>query len=156
MSEVIASEMPPSSRDWSQLLGSIKAEMVRPMPDTDRVVERVDEALDELDAWLIVLRSRPLDAGAVDRLMSASVDRFRSSSEPTWDRGAQLYLAVAALYAARCDLNPSRRDPAMADALGMLLERLSFPGDSNSPREYRIKELDSPLSAIRSRADTDE
>jgi hypothetical protein len=88
--------------------------------------------------------------------MSASVDRFRSSSEPTWDRGAQLYLAVAALYAARCDLNPSRRDPAMADALGMLLERLSFPGDSNSPREYRIKELDSPLSAIRSRADTDE
>jgi hypothetical protein len=156
MIDVIASEMPPSDRNWSKLIASVEAEMIHPLPESRRVMDRVDKTLSVIDAWLIDLRSRPIDAGVVDRLMSAAIEQLRSSTDPTWDRNAQGYLALAALYAAQCDLDPNRRDPAIAGALNTMLSRLSFQGDSNSPPEYRITEMDSPLSAIRSRLIFDE
>ena len=91
-----------------------------------------------------------------DRLMAEAVDHLRRSEDPTWDRNAQAYLALAALYAAQGDLDPSRRDPAMAQALDAMLARLQFRGDTNSPPQYRVESLDGLLSAIRPRAAIEE
>lgn len=156
MTNAIAREFPPRGRDWPGLLASIEAEMNKPLPDRERVMVRVDEATRMIDAWLDDLRDRPLDFGTLDRLLSAAIDQSRTPSAPTWDRSAQVYLAMAALHAAQGDLDSSRRNPVLVEAMDKILDRLAFRGNSNSPPEYRIEELEAILSAIEHQADSEE
>ncbi|WP_158633417.1 multiheme c-type cytochrome [Tautonia sociabilis] len=156
MVEVIGQELPPRGKDWSAIRSAIESEMTLPLPDPARVSSRVDEALATIDAWLAEWDDRPIDSETVERLIATAVEQLRESADPTWDRNAQVYLAMAALYAAQGDLDPARRDPAMAQTLDAMLNRLRFQPGMNSPHEYRVESLEGVRSAIRPRASIEE
>jgi hypothetical protein len=108
--------------------------MSKPLPPPADVARAAGAAARGLDDLLRRVAREPIDAATIQ----ARRDVLRSESQthpPTsWDRAAQLYLALAALYHAQGDLDPSARDPKLRAELSAMAARLAFPPDFNSPR----------------------
>jgi len=151
MSRAIESELPPPRGEWSDILRALNEEMTQPAPSVGIIKDRTDEAIVLLDDWLASLHHRPIDSTHVQSLMDSIVDQVRGAGVPTWDRNAQAYLGLAALYAAQADLEPNRRDPELSRALDEMLSQLRFREDTNSPPDYRIEALADPLSTFEER-----
>jgi hypothetical protein len=125
--------------------------MGRPVPIRASVVEDATRAAADLERRLRPLADRRLGPGDVASLLagvlaeigrpSSSGDLARAALERAggdWDRAAQAYLALAALYYAQDDLASGSRDPALRAPIEAMARALEFPPGYDSPRVRRL------------------
>ncbi len=164
--ETLSRQFPPPAGDFNALLQNLRDEMTVPYPDFQAVSRKVHVTVEHLDQWIDSIESLPFDAMTVQELFKSvalnAEQRFEASRStaklesgevarvegPTWDDGAQAFLALAALYQALGDVSPSWQDPALRASLESMSEDLRFPTNSNSPSEYRSDALNNELRLI--------
>lgn len=116
-------------------LDALRLAMETPAPDRARVVMLARQSSAGLARWLDGLSAVRLDPLALRQTLDR-IDRDDGHPAASWDGAAQRYLALAALYHAVSDLDPSYRDPRLEAALGVMVDRLRFPDGTDSPRRF--------------------
>jgi hypothetical protein len=118
-------------------LESLRREMIKPYPDPATVAAEARRAAGELDGLLRGFQGSRFDPPEIRGLMASLSGEARRAKLLNWDRAAQLYLALAALYHAQRDLAPDQADPRWRRTLGAMVEELRFPPLKDSPYPYR-------------------
>ncbi|HEV3167287.1 MAG TPA: multiheme c-type cytochrome [Isosphaeraceae bacterium] len=142
--------LPTSSR---VSLDALQDLMRQPLPPADRVANQAEAAAQSLEGSLDAIQRRPLAAEDVRSLFAKLARAHRDTGTPRWEQDAQLYLALAALYHAQGDLDPSRRDPQLRPELDVMNQALRFPASFDSPTGYVPAAFDRALGTVRARLD---
>ncbi len=115
-------------------LGKLRVEMMRPLPDPERVAALADEASKLMNTWKSNTTAFKFDAAKVESLLHVFLD---STAKPlNWDDAAARSLAATALADAYADITGKSIDPATAKESEKLRATLGFPESTDSPRGY--------------------
>jgi hypothetical protein len=118
-------------------LEGLRREMNTPYPDPATVASEARRAAGELDVLLRGFQGTRFDPPEIRSLMDSLAGEARGAKALNWDRAAQLYLALAALYHAQRDLAPEQVDPRWRATLKKMVEELRFTPLRDSPYPYR-------------------
>jgi hypothetical protein len=141
---------PPTPAGDLHKLAALFRASDRPAPGAAR--EAATAAVADLDRWLAALQSaaerRSTSPLRPDELRAALAHALRFTGEvpetgapsTDWDRYAQGFLAVAALYRALCVVDPSARSADVEEFLGKAVGRLRFPPGTSSPVRLGVDE----------------
>ena len=148
MTSSIADVLPPADGSWESAIADLSRLMSDPLPAASGVIAKSSTVSSVLDRWIAEVELAPIDASVVARLSEAVATRpdRRGAATGTWDQSTQDYLALAALYSCQLDLDPTRRDPALARLLETMRARLRFRPETDSPETYRADLLAELLS----------
>jgi hypothetical protein len=125
----------PPAEAADRPLASLNGLMSQPLPPPAEVARAAGAAASELDNLLRRVAREPIDAAWIRARLDALQVEGRLHPPTSWDRGAQLFLALAALYHAQGDLDPNARDPRLrAELKAMATTRLAVPSKFNIPR----------------------
>ena len=107
-------------------LANLRAEMGKKRPDQDKIGKQAKGLAKDLNYWHA---AGTLEKVAPADLLTRLVEHEQQAPVPSWDRAAQLYLALDALHPAL-----TKPDPQVAEALKTLYSKLAFPPQFDSPR----------------------
>lgn len=128
-----------------QALADVRKAMEANRPDRRQVAASARRAVSILDQRLAEARGGPATPLPVDVLLHQVLHDARRPSTPSWDEGAQAYLAIRALRRARADMGLPLRS---APDLPKLRELLQFPPGFASPARFDPVELRKTLDAL--------
>jgi hypothetical protein len=122
-------------------------------PDTRRVLAEAKNASAVLERWADALQHQTWDEKALTKLLAVLVKDDRLRDEPEWDRAAQRYLGIAAVYNALDVMDSKyRKDADLKAAILCLPDTLAFPkspGEKfDSPRNFDPERLRSELKRV--------
>lgn len=124
---------PANTPEFLADLKAVRLEMNKPYPDPAAVAAKARKAAGGLDSLLETLHVTSPDPRQLPGLMAALARPRQAPDRLDWDRGAQLYLGLAALYHAQSDQAPGQLDPRWRPALKDMVEELRFPPRQDSP-----------------------
>lgn len=117
-------------------LRDLAQEMEKPLPDRNAVQERARALAETCTNSLKAVGSQDLSLTTINRAMEALARDERQIARQSWDGDAQVYLALAAFYNARTDLDPKTRDSDFRESLRTRVQRLQFSKGLDSPRQF--------------------
>jgi hypothetical protein len=120
----------------SSMLTTLRSEMEKPIPNRTKIQAWADSANVELGVLAQIRSTRLFTRPSINALFGSIVEDEEKLVPANWDSDAQTYLALAALYHARTDLDPRLRDPETIASLQAVAERLRFAPGSESPRNF--------------------
>ncbi|GIW80035.1 MAG: hypothetical protein KatS3mg105_1842 [Gemmatales bacterium] len=146
------------AEDLFGLLGNIRGEMQKPLPNRGKIVASARQAAQHLQSALTSIeQAPPASAQEVRRRLLEIVQKDETLAEKGWDEGAQLYLAIAALYRGMGNLDPKLQDPILTQRIKNIVpdSNLVFPArrglQYDSPRDYKPREFLRQLRLIESK-----
>jgi hypothetical protein len=143
-----------SDPNLSTLIDELKREMQKPSPSRKLVSEHAQTAIARLGRWQEQIAQSRFTAERGKELLRSLAKDEPGLAQGSWDRAAQLYLALSALYHANGDLDPGRRDALLKEALTKLGKTLEFPRGSpaapyqDSPGAFDFKSVREQLKTI--------
>jgi hypothetical protein len=139
-----------------QPLGKLAETMAKTYPDQKQVMTEAISVSKILGNWAVRLERESRDEKSLEKLLAVLVKEHPSDGGPDWDRAAQRYLGIAAIYNALGDLDGHyRRDAALKAAIRGLADRLgdAFPKEPSvkydSPRDFQPDLLQQDLKRLR-------
>lgn len=134
----------------------LTATMARTVPDPLQVAKEAANAVGVLDRWMDAIEKERWNEKKLEQLLAALANEDSQAEGPDWERAAQRYLGIAAVYNALGDRDERfRRDTALKATLHGLAERLigDFPKVSgfkyDSPRNFNPNVLRRDLGQLR-------
>lgn len=123
-------------------------------PDPARVLAEAKNAGSVLDRWADALQRQTWDEKALTRLLAVLARDDREGGEPEWDRAAQRYLGIAAVYNALDEVDGKfHNDADLKAAILRLPDALAFPKPNgvkyDSPHDFNPERLQRDLKQLR-------
>jgi hypothetical protein len=146
---------PELRKDVQTGLSELAAQMGNSRPARPDVASRATKLADLLGRQLRETDQRRWDAQGLTTLMRAVAADERQVSARGWDGAAQVYLALAALRAARAGLDPRFASPILTDDLRGMRRALRFPATTtsgtsyDSPRDFSPQDFRQALEKVR-------
>jgi hypothetical protein len=151
---VVAGELRSARPEDLQAFAKLEGLMARHSPNRTEVVRAADAAARILDRWTAGMGREIRDEKSLQGMLAALV-RGGEQGEPEWDRAAQRYLGIAAVYNALSDIDSRfRRDVALKSIVQRLAIQLgqAFPKAPgvrfDSPRDFNPDQLQSGLRQL--------
>ncbi|WP_435009820.1 multiheme c-type cytochrome [Tundrisphaera lichenicola] len=139
------------------LLGDLRKEMARPMPDAALVVQRAHAASEELGRLADSINRDRIAPSETRAFLARALKVGEDGRPPDWDRAAQQYLAIVALDKALVESDPRYAEPRVRSTLqelrtGLDLPRLGARGREifDSPYQYDPGKVTEALRTIES------
>jgi hypothetical protein len=111
---------------------AIRTEMTSAHPNRRKVGALAADAGRTLHSAMRRLAKAPLGERCVHDLFAGIAKDEPAIAAASWDGAAQVYLALAALYQARGELNPRQRDSRLKADLERMGRLLEFPGGGDA------------------------
>jgi hypothetical protein len=134
---------------------ALAGQMVKPRPDRREVASRATTLADVLGKQVRASDRRTWDAQGVRALLRQVAADEPKVSGKSWDGAAQVYLALAALNAARADLDPHFAPSNLKGEFAEMRRLLKFPSASpcgpwyDSPRDFSPEKFREALESVR-------
>jgi hypothetical protein len=152
---ILAERVPGSEPKLAGTHKDLERDLRKRLPDRNTVADRATEAAEMLGKWLAKVKDRPLDKREALALFGA-LARQEAVVESGWDGGAQIYLGLAAMHNALCDLDPEFRTktglrPSLLEMRKNLREAFGKQARPlyDSPLNYDPEVVQKTLTALR-------
>jgi hypothetical protein len=123
---VVAQALRFAQRADREPFDNLAAAMAPNFPDPKKVVAEAAKASRLLDRWMDATDKECWDKKALERLLAALAKDEPEAGRADWDRAAQRYLGIAAVYNALGDMDERyRNDGELKTVLHRLADRLS-------------------------------
>lgn len=139
----------PEAARVQTTLTELRREMSQAASDRDRVAALARSAAALLQQTRAgIERMQRLEPGTLQRALADILREESGNPAASWDRAAQVYLAVVALQQASLDQDPRQRQPQVRAQLHALGHKLRFRPGYDSPRAEDLADFWSRLPQL--------